>query len=80
MWHSFGDAEDYQRKNEILLEHCANEGRDPSEIERTWGVSTVADAEALVAVGVQHVIVGIGGENGAYDLSPLQELVKWRDG
>lgn len=80
MWHSFGDAEDYKRKNAILLEHCANEGRDPSEIERTWGVSTVADAEALVEVGVQHVIVGIGGDGSGYDLSPLKELVKWRDG
>src|SRR5215207_11328019 len=23
MWHSFGDADDYRRKNETLLEHCA---------------------------------------------------------
>src|SRR3954449_11484078 len=61
MWHSFGDADDYQRKNAILLEHCANEGRDPAEIERTWGVDGVEAAEALAEVGVQHVIVGIGG-------------------
>src|SRR3954452_11850854 len=38
MWHSFGDAETFTRKNEILLGHCADAGRDPSEIERTWGV------------------------------------------
>src|ERR1700754_336439 len=35
MWHSFGDAEDYKTKNEMLLEHCAEQGRDASEIERT---------------------------------------------
>ena len=51
MWHSFGDADDYQRKNAILLEHCANEGRDPAEIERTWGVDDVEAAEALAEVG-----------------------------
>ena len=38
MWHSFGDAEAYKTKNEILLQHCADLGRDASEIERTWGV------------------------------------------
>ena len=68
-----------QRKNAILLEHCANEGRDPAEIERTWGVDDVEAAEALAEVGVQHVIVGIGGDGDSYDLSALRELVKWRD-
>jgi len=80
MWHSFGDAEDYQRKNEILLEHCSGEGRDPAEIERTCGVGDVADAEALRAVGVTHFIVGIGGDGEGYDLSPLRDLIAWRDG
>src|SRR6478609_9868553 len=31
LWHSFGDAEAYKTKNEILLGHCADLGRDPSE-------------------------------------------------
>ncbi len=79
LWHSFGDAEDYKRKNEILLEHCANEGRDPAEIERMWGVDDIAHADEMVAVGVQHVIVEVGGDGEGYDLSPLRALVKWRD-
>jgi probable F420-dependent oxidoreductase len=79
MWHSFGDAEDYRRKNEILLEHCAGEGRDPSEIERTWAVSRPAEAEALAEVGVQHMIIDVGGDGEGYDLSPVRELVRWRD-
>jgi probable F420-dependent oxidoreductase len=79
MWHSFGDADDYRRKNEILLEHCAAEGRDPAEIERTWAVSSVADAEALAAVGVQHFITDVGGDGEGYDLSLVRELVRWRD-
>jgi probable F420-dependent oxidoreductase len=82
MWHSFGDAEAYKRKNETLLEHCAAVGRDPAEIERSWGVGDdiVASADSLAAVGVQHLIVGVGGDGSGYDLSPLRRLVAWRDG
>jgi probable F420-dependent oxidoreductase len=80
MWHSFGDADDYRRKNEILLEHCAAEGRDPAEIERTWAVDDVADAEALAEAGVTHFITDVGGDGEGYDLSAVRELVRWRDG
>jgi len=81
MWHTFGDPEVYRRKAEILAEHCAKLGRDPSEIERMWGVQRdkVESADSLVDAGVDSVSVGIGGENGRYDLAPLRELVEWRD-
>ena len=79
MWHSFGDAEDYRRKNDILLEHCASEGRDPAEIERVWGVDDLAHADEMVAAGVQHCIIEVGGDGEGYDLSPVRELVRWRE-
>jgi probable F420-dependent oxidoreductase len=81
MWHSFGDAEAFKEKNDILLQHCADVGRDPSEIERTWGVrdNIVEQADSLVAAGVTHLITGIGGDGKGYDLGPLRELVAWRD-
>jgi probable F420-dependent oxidoreductase len=81
MWHSFGDAEAYKKKNEVLLGHCADVGRDPAEIERTWGIQADAldTADDLVAAGVQHLIVGIGGDGTGYDLGALRELVAWRD-
>jgi probable F420-dependent oxidoreductase len=81
MWHSFGDVEDFNRKNDILLGHCADVGRDPSEIERTWGVhrDIMAHADGLLEAGVQHLILGIGGDGHGYDLSVLRELVAWRD-
>jgi probable F420-dependent oxidoreductase len=81
MWHAFGDADTYRRKNEILLGHCADAGRDPEEIERTWAISSDAlgHADALVEAGVQHLIVGIGGSDSGYDLSPLRRLAAWRD-
>jgi probable F420-dependent oxidoreductase len=81
MWHSFGDAEDFKRKDEILLQHCADVGRDPAEIERTWGIhgDLMRNADALAEAGVQHLILGIGGDGSGYDLSVLRELVAWRD-
>jgi probable F420-dependent oxidoreductase len=78
MWHAFGDAERYAAKNEILLQHCADVGRDPAEIERTW-VAQAGELDALVDAGVQHLIVGIGGDGSGYDLGPVRELVAWRD-
>ncbi len=81
MWHGFGDAEAFKAKNEILLQHCQDVGRDPSEIERTWGIQAdnLQHADALVGAGVQHLIVGIGGDGSGYDLSALRRLAAWRD-
>ncbi|MBI5105421.1 MAG: LLM class F420-dependent oxidoreductase [Solirubrobacterales bacterium] len=81
MWHSFGDADAFRAKDEVLREHCAKAGRDPSEIERTWGVrgDTLGHADDLADAGVQHLIMGIGGDGSGYDLGPLRELVAWRD-
>jgi alkanesulfonate monooxygenase SsuD/methylene tetrahydromethanopterin reductase-like flavin-dependent oxidoreductase (luciferase family) len=48
-----GGIENVRRKEAILLEHCAEVGRDPSEIERSTGIGTVfirddrAEAERL---------------------------------
>ena len=82
MWHSFGDAEAYRRKNETLLEHCAAIGRDPAEIERTWGMQggLLDNLDELAEAGVQHFILGVGGDGSGYDLSGLRRLVAWRDG
>ena len=85
MWHGFGDVERFRHKNAVLEEHCAAEGRDPAEIERTWAVpqgdpeTMLAAAEELRAAGVTHFIMGIGGDGSGYDLGPLRELVQWRD-
>ena len=81
IWHSFGDAEAYKEKNEILLEHCADAGRDPAEIERSWSIhgDLLANADSLAEAGVQHLIIDIGPEGSGYDLSPLRDLIAWRD-
>ena len=81
MWHSFGDVEAYTAKAEILAGHCAEVGRDPSDVEHTWGVmSNLMDqVDDLHAAGVSHFILGVGGSAGGYDLTTLRELVAWRE-
>jgi probable F420-dependent oxidoreductase len=81
MWHSFSDAEAFKERNDILLQHCADVGRDPSEIERTCGLHSdlVAHVDDLVAAGVDQIIVGVGGDGRGYDLGQLRELLQWRD-
>src|SRR3954471_8868476 len=80
-WHSFGDLETYKEKDAILRRHCEDVGRDPAEIERTWGARGVDDAgrEALAEAGVTHFIIGVGGDGHGYDLGELRELCRWRD-
>jgi probable F420-dependent oxidoreductase len=83
MWHTFADVETYKRKSEILAEHCSKIGRDPNEIERVIGYhdNIVGQADGLAELGVTELTVGIGG-NGSdgYDLEPVRELLRWRDG
>jgi probable F420-dependent oxidoreductase len=81
MWHTFGDAETFQRKDAILREWCEKEGRNSDEIERTWGLREFSfdELENLVEVGVQHFILGVGGDGSGYDLSRIKQLVDWRD-
>jgi probable F420-dependent oxidoreductase len=80
-WHSFGDADAFRQKDAILRRHCEAIGRDPDEIERTWGAGDHGPAgwEALVEAGVTHLIAGVGGDGHDYDLGRLRELVEWRD-
>jgi probable F420-dependent oxidoreductase len=80
-WHSFGDLDTYKAKDEVLRRHCADAGRDPAEIERTWGARGLDDGErdAFAEAGVSHFILGVGGEGSGYDLSELRDLVRWRD-
>ena len=79
IWHAFGDADVFREKNAILEEHCAAEGRDPAEIERSWGAGG-GDWDGLRDAGVTHFIVSNSGSDSGYDLGPLRELLQWRDG
>jgi probable F420-dependent oxidoreductase len=79
IWHIFGEAESIDRKAGILRQHCADVGRDPSEIEISAGVGgkPSESGQALLDVGVTLFTVGIGGPD--YDLSTLRTWIAWRD-
>lgn len=80
IWHAFGDRETLQRKAAILAEHCAAVGRDPATIERSTelGKVSVQDADALADDGYTLFTLGVSGPD--YDLDPVAEWLRWRDG
>jgi probable F420-dependent oxidoreductase len=79
IWNGLADPEQAGRKNRILDEWCRKVGRDPKEIERSINLrpDLVRYADRYVENGVTHLMVGVGGAD--YDLSPLRELIAWRD-
>ena len=79
IWHGFGDPERAARKSGILDDWCEKVGRDPKEIERSITVrpELVKDADRYVENGITHLVMAFGGPD--YDLSPLQDLIAWRD-
>ncbi len=79
IWNGFGDPEQAGRKSRILDDWCQKVGRDRGEIERSinLGRSQVRDLDRYVENGITHLMVGVGGPD--YDLSPLKELISWRD-
>ena len=85
IWHGFTTAETYPGKAEVLDRHCADVGRDPATIERSARAceagkgldALLADAEALVGLGVSLLTVGVNGPD--YDLTAAEALCRWRD-
>jgi alkanesulfonate monooxygenase SsuD/methylene tetrahydromethanopterin reductase-like flavin-dependent oxidoreductase (luciferase family) len=79
IWNGLADPERAGRKNRILDDWCQKVGRDPKEIERSINLrpDLVRYADRYIENGITHLIVGVGGPN--YDLSPLRELIAWRD-
>ncbi|MCI0344702.1 MAG: LLM class flavin-dependent oxidoreductase [Chloroflexi bacterium] len=59
MWNLFGTPETVARKDEILVAHCRDVGRDPAAIERTLGCkitirNTAAEAEKARRALLEH--------------------------
>src|SRR4051812_42356168 len=79
IWHSFGDPDTFARKSGVLDQWCAQEGRDPAEIERSVGVQGGPDRNGrrLLDLGVRLFTVGLGGPR--YDLARLSDWLAFRD-
>ncbi len=83
----FGTPQEWSTKNEALLGHCQDLGRDPAEIERTAHVAWEAGADPsaladkageLTAVGVDQVIFSMRGPYRADEVAPLGEALQAR--
>jgi probable F420-dependent oxidoreductase len=80
IWHSFSDVATLVHKSEVLARHCADLGRDPSEIQRSVGTPDGDPAEVaapLLEAGATLFTVGLGGPE--YDLSKVKAWLAWRD-
>ena len=80
IWHGFGQPDVIRHKNQVLDRHCADIGRDPSEIQRSCGVgpARVELGDQLVAAGATMVTLAFDGRSG-FDLTPVAEWLAWRD-
>jgi F420-dependent oxidoreductase-like protein len=59
-WNSFGTLEELKRRNEILDQHCADIGRDPTEISRSlYGWAAVMPHDPWASPAAFEEVVGI---------------------
>ncbi len=84
IWHTFVPPAELPHKLEVLRSWCETVGRDMDEIELSSGTSVRAlgslDRGVLdeqFALGVRTFIAAVDGPD--YDLTPVQELMAWRD-
>jgi F420-dependent oxidoreductase-like protein len=64
-WNSFGTLEELKRRNEILDQHCADIGRDPTEISRSlYGWASVMPHDPWASAAAFEEVVGIYREIG----------------
>ncbi|MFC4070853.1 LLM class F420-dependent oxidoreductase [Actinoplanes subglobosus] len=76
IWHSFSDPETLERKLGILGQHCADIGRDPSEIEISV-MGKTEDRDKMYELGARLFTIHTGGPTP--DLTELREFLAWRD-
>jgi alkanesulfonate monooxygenase SsuD/methylene tetrahydromethanopterin reductase-like flavin-dependent oxidoreductase (luciferase family) len=79
IWNGLSDPREASRKSKVLDGWCERVGRDPNEIERSVLIrpNRMKNADAYVENGITHLMLGFTGPD--YDLSPLRELIAWRD-
>lgn len=80
IWHGFGQPDVIRHKNDVLDDHCADIGRDPSEIERSCGASVrrLELGDALVEAGASMITLGFDGDT-RFDFGPVSDWLGWRD-
>ncbi|MFN8525435.1 MAG: LLM class F420-dependent oxidoreductase [Chloroflexota bacterium] len=78
MWHAFGSADAWSRKNKILDEWCAKVGRDPRAIERSASISSAdpGQLDQMVKAGATHLIYAL---QTPWNTRAVEQILAWRD-
>jgi probable F420-dependent oxidoreductase len=78
MWNTIVSADEFVRKNSVLVEWCRRVGRDPGEIERTANVGglTPKVLDQWLQAGLQHFILRLAHP---FDTKELARVLKERD-
>ena len=78
MWNTIVSADQFVRKNAVLVEWCQRVGRDPREIERTANVGglTTKVLDQWLQAGLQHFILRLAHP---FDTKELARVLKERD-
>ena len=78
MWNTIVSADQFVRKNAVLVEWCQRVGRDPREIERTANVGglTPKVLDQWLQAGLQHFILRLAHP---FDTKELARVLKERD-
>jgi probable F420-dependent oxidoreductase len=79
VWHTFAEGDALAHKTQILVQHCAEAGRDPAEIERSVlvGGNPQKAGPRLRDLGVTLFTIGASGPD--YDFAELRDWIAWRD-
>lgn len=77
IWHTFADLDAIAHKNKVLTDHCADVGTDQAKIERSVQWPGVQRAATFVQAGVSLFTIGVSGPK--FDLSEVEQAVRWRD-
>ncbi len=79
IWHSSLELDTFRRKNDLVKQHAADAGRDESQIERAVAWDGIEGASRYADEGVTLFTTEIHPTDAGYDLSPLEEMLSWRD-
>lgn len=79
IWHSFESLSEFRRKNKLLKDLAADDGRNETLIERAIGWTNHTDADTSHAEGLTLFTTEIHPTSDGYDFADLKTMIAWRD-
>jgi probable F420-dependent oxidoreductase len=79
IWHTFAEGDALARKSQILIEHCAEVGRNPAEIEHSVLVGGNPKDAGPRLRDLDVTLFTVIARGPDYDLAELRDWIAWRD-